>query len=691
MTAVPFLPARLETGRPYPLGATLDSQGANFALFSDHATAVELCLFDASGQQELARLPLPAHSNGIWYGFLPGATSGLVYGYRVYGPWAPALGHRFNPAKLLLDPYAREIVGQFAAERESFGGLEHDADQPDPRDNARVALKARLVADTYDWGDDAAPRIPLADTVIYEAHVRGLSQLHPALPEPFRGTYAALTKPALLDHLSRLGITSLSLLPIHQHADEPRLTAMGLHNYWGYNTIGFFAVEPTYGSGQQPAADEFRDMVKALHARGIEVLLDVVYNHTAEADECGPMLSFKGIDNASYYHLDPTNKARYLNHTGCGNSLNLAHPRVLQLVLDSLRFWVTEMHIDGFRFDLAPELARNPDFYDATAPFFAALQQDPVLSQVKLIAEPWDIGPEGYRLGQFPAGWSEWNDQFRDTLRAFWLHQWPSRGEFARRFAASSDIFQQRGRLPTASINYLTAHDGFTLADLVAYNHKHNHANGEDNRDGHNHNHSWNCGVEGPTDDATVLALRGKLKRALLASLLMAQGTPMLLAGDEIGHSQGGNNNAYCQDNPTTWLDWAQADADLLAYVQRLLALRRDWPTLRHAIWYSGPSDNRDEADLLWLNEAGNLMTTDEWQRKDRFCLGIRLRGMASPPCLILINAEAQPVTFSLPAGSWQVLLASEIADGVPLERRVSDCAPLPAHSLWLLVPAKLC
>jgi glycogen operon protein len=507
------------------------------------------------------------------------------------------------------------------------------------------------------------------------------------VPAALRGSYAGLAQPAVLDYLQQLGITTLSLLPVHQRADEMSLQQMGLSNYWGYSSIGFFAPETRYWSGQAGSTPigEFRDMVKAVHQRGIEVVLDVVYNHSAETDEFGPTLSFRGIDNALYYHLQADNPARYENWTGCGNCLNLAEPRVLQLVMDSLRYWVEEMHVDGFRFDLAPELARTAEGFSTTAAFLAAIRQDPVLARVKLIAEPWDIGPGGYQLGNFPTGWLEWNDRYRDTMRGFWLQQGSSLGEFARRFAASSDVFQHHGRQPDASINFITAHDGFTLRDLVSYNHKHNEANGEDNRDGHQHNLSWNCGVEGASDSADVLQLRASLQRAMLATLFFSQGTPMLLAGDDIGHSQHGNNNAYCQDNFVCWLDWQHADHALAAFTGRLIGLRRRFAVLRHPRWYSGAAQHDGQPDIAWLTHDGAAMDEAAWNGERGNAIAIRLGGDAGKEtCLLLINAEARAVEFVVPAGTWREVL-NTAAPGSP-ERDIVAISPVPARAVVLLV-----
>jgi len=682
----------LRAGRPYPLGAHCDGNGVNFALVAPHAESVDLCLFDPEGKQELARLRMPACEDGVWHGYLEGAAPGQVYGYRVAGPYAPQQGQRFNPHKVLLDPYARAVVGEYLAQPGFEGHAAYAADQPDQADNAAVALKAQVIDDAYDWGGDKPPRVPAADTILYEVHVKGYTRLHPDVPEALRGTYAGLAQPAVLDTLQRLGVTTLSLLPVHARADEMRLQKMGLSNYWGYSSIGFFAPERRYWSGQPGSTpiSEFRDMVKAVHGRGIEVVLDVVYNHTAETDEFGPTLSFRGIDNQLYYHLQKDNPALYENWTGCGNCLNLAEPRVLQLVMDSLRFWVEAMHVDGFRFDLAPILARSADGFSGAAAFLAALRQDPVLARVKLIAEPWDIGPGGYRLGQFPPGWFEWNDKYRDTMRAFWLQQGEpagALGEFARRFAGSSDVFAHDGRQPTASVNFITAHDGFTLRDLVSYNDKHNEANGEQNRDGHAHNLSWNCGVEGVSDDRAVLQLRARLQRSMLATLFFSQGTPMLLAGDDIGHSQQGNNNAYCQDNAVCWLDWRRADEALAGFVGALTGLRRRYRALRRAGWYSGAVGADGHADIAWLKADGAVMDDAAWNGGSH-CIGIRMSAPADgqdgdETCLLLVNAQAQPVDFTLPPGTWRALTNSAFPELPPHD--ADGTVEVPAHAVLLL------
>jgi len=676
----------MNDGTPLPLGATASPEGVNFALAAPNATAVELCLFDSTGAHEQQRLKLSSRTDGVWHTRLPSARPGLVYGWRVHGPWSPAEGLRFNPAKLLLDPYAREIVGRYGGEDLFLG---HDPAQPlqrDTRDNAAIALKARVTAPL-----PAAPpghsRIPAGERVLYELHVRGQTRRHPGVPESLRGSYAGLAEPAVLDHLQRLGVTTLSLMPVQQRADESRLLALGLSNYWGYSTIGWFAPEVRYWSGRAGTtpASEFRALADAVHARGMELLIDVVYNHSAETDELGPTLSLRGIDNALYYHLRPDDRALYQNWTGCGNCLNLAEPRVLQLVMDSLRHWVCELGVDGFRFDLAPVLARGTDGdFDPRAPFLAAIAQDPVLSRTLLIAEPWDIGPGGYRLGEFPVGWLEWNDRFRDAQRGFWLQRSEGLGEFAHRFAASSEDFRHNARAPTASVNFITAHDGFTLRDLLSYDERHNLANGEGNRDGSGHNLSRNCGVEGETDDPAVGAERRRLQRVLLAVLLLSQGTPMLLAGDELGHTQHGNNNAYCQDNDTTWLDWDRADGAMTAFVARLLALRREAAPLRSTQWW--PAEPAPGATALrWLAPEGHAMRSEDWQAGERLALAILFEAPApAESWLVLLNAGKAPVGFALPPGRWTRRLASDAGDDEAAAQPLDATQALAPGSLWV-------
>jgi glycogen operon protein len=656
-------------GRPWPLGATVVAQtdedgpaGLNVAVWAPDATAVDVSVFDAEGRVEQARHRLPVCTDGVWHGRLPGLGVGTVYGLRAHGPWAPREGHRFNPAKVLLDPWAQAVVGRYGGPGVDLGlyvgHVEGDPAAPDPLDNAAVALKARVVAaDPRPAPAFDRPRVPADRTVLYEAHVRALTMRHPDVPEALRGSYAGVAHPAVTAHLRALGVTTLSLLPIHARADEARLQQLGLSNHWGYSTVAYLAPEPRYWSGRPGTTPEgeCRAMVEALHAAGLEVVLDVVFNHTAETDEDGPMLSLRGLANARAYHLQDAEGRldRYVNWSGCGNCLNLNEPRLVELVLGALRHWVRHYGVDGFRFDLAPVLGRGAagqgGRFSRTAPFFAALQADPVLSRVRLIAEPWDIGPGGYQLGAFPPGWAEWNDQFRDTVRAWWLRGGADRGALAHRFAASSAQFRHDHRAPTASVNFITAHDGFTLHDLVSFDHKHNHANGEHNHDGHHHNCSWNAGVEGPSDDPAIVSLRLRLRRALLATLLLAQGTPMLLAGDELGHSQQGNNNAYCQDNPVTWLDWSGRDGDLQRCVQRLLALRAALPALRQAQWLSG--ERRDGAtDVLWWHPDGHPMAPEDWHACDDRTLLIRLQARdGSPAVLLVIHAGAASGTVVPP------------------------------------------
>ena len=669
--------ARLQPGRPWPLGAQVRDGGVNFAVHAPHARALELCLFDETGSQERQRLALHARSGATWHGFLPGAQAGLVYGLRAHGPWDPASGHRFAPHKVLLDPWAREIVGEFQWQPE------HQGD--DPRDNAATALKARVVDEPTDGiGPWHHPRHASEDLLVYEVHVKGFTQRHPRLPPALQGTYAGLASDEALAHLRSLGVTVVSLLPVHQHLDERHLQPLGLRNYWGYNTIGYFCPEPLYAaawraaSGHDAAAAagvraEFREMVRRLHAAGIEVWLDVVYNHTAESDEHGPTLSWRGLDNRAWYRLPHANPAGYDNYTGCGNTLDIRQAGPLRLVLDSLRHWVQAYGVDGFRFDLAAVLGRGDHGFERHAPFFQALAQDPVLAGTRLVAEPWDVGPGGYRLGQFPSGWMEWNDRFRDTMRAFWLGHRCDRAEVARRLSGSADHFRHDGRSPAASVNYVTAHDGFTLRDLVSYEHRHNEANGEGNRDGHGHNLSTHCGHEGPSDDPAVLARRDALQRALLACVMLAQGTPMICAGSELGHTQGGNNNAYCQDNEVGWLDWAAADGGLVAFLARLARLRREHLPL-DGRWYDGvPAGGAAGPphtlhDLAWRQADGSALDEQAWHDLSRHDLAVLIGepGRSEEPMLLLLNASRDSLAFALPPGCWQVLLDTRAVDGAP-------------------------
>ena len=676
----PWLP-----GQPWPMGASLltyeGQTGVNLAVFSRHATAVHCCLFDESGQIETGRVTLPAFTDGVWHGFLPGLKAGQLYGLRAEGPFEPASGHRFNPAKLLIDPYARALVGDKSRLSLECGSAfsTSGAENADSLDNAQRIPKCCVIdlAEQLSAGAriTPGPNISADKTIFYEAHVKGLTHLHPDVPEHLRGTYAGLASAPMLAHYIRIGITSLCLLPVQLHIDERHLLASGLTNYWGYNTLGFFMPEPGYASAPvESVRDEFRAMVDQLHRHGLEVILDVVFNHTAETDVRGPTLSWRGLDNASSYAMDSA--GHYLNPTGCGNALNMGEPHNVRWVMDSLRWWVEAFGVDGFRFDLATTLARDPlldhRFHPASA-LLTAIAQDPVLSHVKRIAEPWDIGPGGYQVGQFPCGWQEWNDRFRDTTRAYWLGHGSTRGQMARRFTASSDLFNHHGRSPNASINMVTAHDGFNLSDLTAYRHRHNEANGEDNRDGHSQNYSDNAGVEGPSDDATVLHQRAVCRRALLSTLLLAQGTPQLLAGDEMGHSQLGNNNAYCQDNPTTWLDWAHADVQMISFVEGLTELRRRYPALRHTRWFQGqPSRERKQSlragcDIVWLRSDGQTMAEADWEDsgESSFACVIEVPEITSPPSIptervmVLFNAGHNALPFVLPPGRWGSALES--------------------------------
>ena len=685
---------RTQPGNPYPLGATWDGSGVNFALFSEHATGVELCLFDGpEGKQgEVARIPLTEQTHHVWHTYLPEARPGQRYGYRVHGPYEPAQGHRFNPAKLLLDPYAKAIDGTVRWSDALFAyQVGHpDADlSRDERDSGPFIPKGVVIDPAFTWGDDRPLRIPWNETIIYEVHVKGLTARHPDVPKGLRGTYAGLTCPAVVQYLRSLGITAVELLPIHQFVADKHLVERGLTNYWGYNSVGFFAPDVRYASegrlGQQVA--EFKTMVKSLHQAGIEVILDVVYNHTGEGNHLGPTLGFRGLDNASYYRLTE-DRRYYMDYTGCGNTLNMTHPRVLQLIMDSLRYWVLEMHVDGFRFDLASTLARELHDVDRLGSFFDIIHQDPVISQVKLIAEPWDLGEGGYQVGNFPVLWAEWNDQYRDTLRRFWKGDEGQIGALGYRLTGSSDIYGWGGRRPFASINFVTAHDGFTLQDLVSYNAKHNERNGEDNRDGTDNNLSWNCGLEGPTKDQAILGLRERQTRDFLATLLLSQGVPMLCGGDEIGRTQQGNNNAYCQDNELSWFDWRldRRRRDLLAFTRRLIELRRQHPVLRRRQFFYGRKIRGSEVkDLSWFRPDGKEMTEENWQDAQARCIGLRLagdaieevdaqgEGISDDTFLLLLNAHHEPLPFTLPAHrpgvKWELLLDTRAADGRRLHR----------------------
>ena len=695
------LPEHLRHGLAEPFGALARDGGVNFAVFSENATQIELCLFDADGARELRRYALHGPHDGVFHGFVEGVAPGLVYGLRAHGPYQPGRGLRFNPHKLLLDPWAREIVGHHSwlAEHHGYSLGHPDGSRSfDPRDNALQALKARVAPPPQaaaGWHN--APRIATRDVVLYELHVKGFGMTLPGLPAELRGTYAALAHPLAIAHFKRLGVTTLSLLPVHYHLDEPGLADKGLTNYWGYNTLGFFCPDPRFAQRRDDpsaAAEEFRDMVATLHEHGLEVVLDVVFNHTPEGNEHGATLAMRGLDALSWYRLLPDDKSRDENLSGCGNTLNVAHPRVTQFVLDSLRCWVHEMGVDGFRFDLAPVLGRTRHGFDGHAAFFTALRQDPVLARVHLIAEPWDAGPDGYQLGRFPGRWLEWNDKFRDTVRRYWLARSVSRGEFARRFTGSSDLFHHGQRQPTASVNFIAVHDGFTLADVVSYAGKHNQANGEDNRDGRNDEPCANFGVEGPSDDTAITALRARVRRAMLATLVLAQGTPMLCAGDEFGNSQQGNNNAYCQDNATGWLAWAEAEPEMLAFACQALALRRAEPALHHDRWFAHPPCAAGECSLAWLTPAGHEMQVHDWHDGGQHAFACRIDSAhyvsaatcgASRRLLIAFNPEAQAQPFSLPPGRWQVALdsAGELVVGAPAAAHQPFA--VPAHALVVL------
>jgi glycogen operon protein len=684
----------------------------NFALFSEHATGVELCLFAGpEDKQEAVRIPMAEQTDQVWHVYLPEVRPGQCYGYRVHGPYAPAEGHRFNPAKLLLDPYAKAIAGTIRWDDALFGyTIGHpDADlSRDDRDSAGYLPKCVVVDPAFSWGPDAPPRIPWHQTLIYELHVKGFTARHPDVPPELRGTYAALTCPPILDYLHSLGITAVELMPVHQFVADRHLAERGLTNYWGYNSIGFFAPDARYASagvlGQQVA--EFKTLVRTLHREGIEVILDVVYNHTGEGNHLGPTLCFRGIDNAAYYRLVAGDRRYYMDYTGTGNTLNMTHPRTLQLIMDSLRYWVQEMHVDGFRFDLASALARELHDVDRLGAFFDIIHQDPVLSQVKLIAEPWDLGEGGYQVGNFPVLWAEWNGEYRDTVRRFWRGDAGQIGAMAYRLTGSSDLYGRSGRRPYASINFVTAHDGFTLYDLVSYNDKHNEANGEDNRDGHHDNLSWNCGVEGPTDDPAVSALRARQQRNFLATLLLSQGVPMLLAGDEIGRTQQGNNNAYCQDNEISWVDWQldRGRRELLAFACLLIELRQRHPVLRRRHFFQGRQIRGSEVkDLTWFRPDGREMSDEDWNSAYIRCLGLRLAGDAieerdergnpirDDTLLILLNAHHEPLPFVLPAHRartrWELLFDTwDAADLRPRRlMRGGETCELEARSLALL------
>ncbi len=694
-------------GKPHVRGATWDGMGVNFAIFSEAAERVEVCLFDPSGRSEVKRLALPEQTDQVWHGYLPQARPGLLYGFRVHGPYRPREGHRFNAHKLLLDPYARAIVGKLRWHDALFGYRIGHAEGDlsfDRRDSAPYMPRCKVVESAFSWGDDRAPRVPWHETVIYELHVRGFTMHHPAVPPSMRGTYAGLSCAPVIEYFQRLGVTTVELMPVHAFVDDRHLMERGLRNYWGYNSIGYFAPEHRYSASGK--VNEFKTMVRSLHAAGIEVILDVVYNHTAEGNEFGPTLSFRGIDNAAYYRLVPQAARHYQDFTGCGNTLNMQHPRVLQLLMDSLRYWVTEMHIDGFRFDLASALARELMEVDRLSAFFDVLRQDPVLSRVKLIAEPWDLGSGGYQVGNFPVGWTEWNDKYRDTMRAYWKGDGGLIGEFAQRLTGSSDLYNRSSRRPYASINFIAAHDGFTLADVVSYNDKHNEANGEESRDGHSHNLSWNCGEEGPSEDPQVLALRAQQQRNFIATLMLSQGVPMLLAGDEIGRTQQGNNNAYCQDNDISWVDWKMSDAhrSLLSFTRQLIGLRHAHPIFRRRDFFQGrPLIGDAVRDIVWLQPDGAEMSEQSWQHEHARALAVYLSGdglneidarghvVRDDSFVLLFNAGADTTDFHLPASmhlpAGELLVDTSRADPPQPGTRLDPQQPfsLPGRALALL------
>ncbi len=692
-------------GSAYPLGATFDGSGTNFAVFSEGAERVELCLFDDDGTE--TRVELRDVDAYVHHAYLPSVQPGQRYGYRVHGPYDPANGKRFNPSKLVLDPYAKAVEGQVTWGQPVFG---YDFDDPDSRndeDSAAHQMMGVVINPYFDWSGDRQPKTPYSESLIYEAHVRGLTRLHPAVPEEIRGTYSAIAHPAIIEHLQKLGVTAIELMPVHQFVDDAVLQEKGLSNYWGYNTVAFLAPQNTYSSsgqrGQQ--VQEFKAMVKALHAAGIEVILDVVYNHTAEGNHLGPTLSMRGIDNEAYYRLEDADKRYYTDYTGTGNSLNAGNPHTLQLIMDSLRYWVLEMHVDGFRFDLASTLAREFYEVDRLSTFFELVQQDPVVSQVKLIAEPWDVGPGGYQVGNFPPQWTEWNGKYRDTVRDFWRGEPQALGEFASRLTGSADLYEHSGRRPVASVNFVTAHDGFTLRDLVSYEQKHNDANGEDNRDGADDNRSWNGGAEGPTDDPGILALRARQQRNFLATLLLSQGVPMLSHGDELGRTQGGNNNGYAQDNEVTWVDWAAADQPLIEFTAALARLRREHPTFRRRRFFDGRPVRREEGapipDIVWARPDGTQMQQEDWDsgfgRAVAVFLngdGIRERDRRGAPIsdhhfIVLFNAGDDTVEFLIPAvefsPKWDVIVdtAGEHADTAPIDP--GSTLAVPSRSMMVL------
>jgi glycogen operon protein len=703
-------PVKTWLGYPYPLGATWMGNGVNFALFSESATGVDLCLFDnLDAPKENFRIPMTEQTDQVWHVFLPEARPGQLYGFRVAGPYDPSRGLRFNASKLLLDPYAKAIAGDVNWSDEMFGYVVGDKNEDlaqDFRDDAWGMPKAVVIDDAFNWRQDKAPRIPMAESIIYEAHVKGFTKLLDAVPENLRGTYAGLGSPPAIEYLRKLGVTAIELLPVHAHVEDKVLVDRGLTNYWGYNTIGFFAPQGNYSSsgqmGQQVA--EFKSMVRDLHAAGIEVILDVVYNHTGEGNHLGATLCFRGVDNIASYRLRTEDPRFYLDFTGIGNSFNLLHPRTLQLVMDSLRYWVTQMHVDGFRFDLATTLARSEHGYDKFHAFFKAIMQDPVLSQVKLIAEPWDVAEGGYQVGNFPTGWSEWNGKYRDAVRSYWKGDEGKISEIAYRFTGSPDLYQHDGRQPIATVNFVTSHDGFTLNDLVSYNDKHNEANDEENRDGDPNNQSWNCGVEGPTDNPKIDSLRRKQRRNFLTTLFLSQGVPMLVGGDEFGRTQKGNNNAYCQDNELSWFDWQGADGQLFEFTRRLIQLRKDHPVFRRPKFFQGRRIRGSEIkDVMWFNPGGSEMSDENWASPFVRCLGMLLSGdtvdvvnfegepVRDETFLVLINAHFEAIPFLLPGSEhleWELILDTSSENGflaTPRKFSSGDDVDLADRSACLL------
>lgn len=684
-------------GAPHPRGATWDGEGVNFALFSANAEKVELCVFDDRGEVELQRIEIRECTDDIWHCYLPEAHPGLVYGYRVHGPYRPEDGHRFNANKLLVDPYARELTGDIRWDDALYGYTIGDAQSDlsfDTRDSAPYVPKCRVVDQAFTWGDDRRPDIAWHEMVIFETHVRGFTMRHPGLSQAQRGTYAGLSSAPVLDYFQRLGVTSVELMPVHAFIDDRHLTERGLRNYWGYNTLGFFAPETRYSASG--SSKEFKTMVKRLHSAGIEVIIDVVYNHTCEGSNLGPTLSFRGVDNSSYYKLVEGDLRHCMDYTGCGNTMDLSHPRVLQLVMDSLRYWVEVMHVDGFRFDLAPALARLSGSVEQLGGFFSVVRQDPVLNRIKLIAEPWDIGDGGYQVGNFPLGWAEWNDRYRDAMRAYWRGDGGTIGEFAQRLTGSSDLYGRGGRKPFASVNFVSAHDGFALHDVVSYNDKHNEDNLEENRDGHDHNLSWNHGVEGPTDDPAIVALRERQKRNMLATVLLSQGVPMLLAGDERGRTQRGSNNAYCQDNEISWHDWSPSPGSerLMEFTRTLIQLRRMHRSFRRRDFFQGrPLHGGEVKDIHWLNADGSDMSDAQWEHDHAHCLGVFLAGgnlgetnrfglpVSDDDFLMLFNAHHEDVDFTLPSdgAEWRGLIDTVNEDGLA---RFAPLAPGAAFRL---------